>query len=978
MRSRGMSSSAFEAANEWKSTFPLRFRLRIVLYISATIAVLLASISVLLFSKAVSEQHAIKQKISGAADAVSSALDLEVHAAEHLLRGLATSPALQSGDINSFHQQLLRAPVSEGTWFTLMDKQRYLVSTFKDGGPLIATSPQILAILHDKEFNVSGRFYGPLAKAELVGVQLVIRHDSGDIKYILHHTLSGQRLENIVKRPLIPPGWFTVVLDRNKKPIVDTRIEFSFLPAVISEFGGQISVSRSGFFQSKTFTGALSYLAYIRSESTGWTVVTGVPAAIIAAPWNEATRNLFWWALALVSLGLIGSLATARGLEGPIRLLRKSASDAKDQLRSTEAQLHAAETLYQTYWEHSAEALYVIRVTDSGRFEYMRINPALERLSGIRDLDVRGKSPHECLPAEAADIVTAHYRECIESGNPIRYEQILELPGGKRHWASQLAPVRDPESGRVTLLLGGCRDITHLRATEENVKATNRRMRSILASISDCYCTIGRDMVVTDINEAALKWAGMSRDAVVGKSCLDHSEKFPFPPRILQDALKGTGAIHLEVPSSVRPGRWLDFHIYPSADGLSIFFRDISERKQAQQSVVASESLLRSTLNAMPGCVLLLDEQGVILRANKAWCRMMEQSGNRTLQGGVGSPYFSLNPLNFINRVEIARLESKLRAVMDEVGIGFQVTCEAGQKNSSRWYQVNVARFHVDGRARIVVVHEDVTRAHLAQTEIHDLSEMLLKLQEEERQRIAIELHDSTSQHLTAAGLNLMALRRKSGGNGSSRFFDDIEHSLDEAQKEIRVISYLLYPPNLEREGLKATLNRYVDGFSSRTGLKASMEVSRFVETISIEMQRAVLRIVQEALSNVHRHANASEVGITLQLKKKHLMIRIADDGRGLGNGKDNAAQLGVGVPGMRTRVKQFGGQLRISGRDGGTKIYACIPLAKMPRETKKEPAAATGQRPGKPHRASGGVRSGFESLPRVRETKERQLAPRK
>ncbi len=226
-------------------------------------------------------------------------------------------------------------------------------------------------------------------------------------------------------------------------------------------------------------------------------------------------------------------------------------------------------------------------------------------------------------------------------------------------------------------------------------------------------------------------------------------------------------------------------------------------------------------------------------------------------------------------------------------------------------------------------MHEDVSDVRLAQKTIDDLSERLLHMREEERQRIAVDLHDSTAQHLTAMSLNLMTLRGQYESNrngGAGEIFGDLEKSLGEAQKEIRVFSYLLNPPYLERDGLKSTLVRYIEGFSRRTGLKTEIGIADAVDDVSVRLQRAVLRVVQEALANVHRHAEAAQVEVKLHVGKKTLSIEIADDGKGVnGNGRHAP---GLGVTGMHARVREFGGTLEIVDAGEGTKILAHIPLS--------------------------------------------------
>jgi signal transduction histidine kinase len=223
-------------------------------------------------------------------------------------------------------------------------------------------------------------------------------------------------------------------------------------------------------------------------------------------------------------------------------------------------------------------------------------------------------------------------------------------------------------------------------------------------------------------------------------------------------------------------------------------------------------------------------------------------------------------------------------------------------------------------------------RASKAEREVTQLSGQLLALQEEERQRIARELHDSTAQNLVAANLGLARLEREVQHSPSSRrTFGQIEALLDRALQELRVFTYLLHPPNLADDGLKATLETFIDGFAGRTGLLASVRISERIDDASPEVQRSILRVVQEALANVHRHAGATKVQVSGKAIKGRLVVRVRDNGSGIGMkepvGLGSGIRLGVGVPGMRARLRQFGGDLKINSGSHGTKLLAFVPM---------------------------------------------------
>jgi signal transduction histidine kinase len=177
----------------------------------------------------------------------------------------------------------------------------------------------------------------------------------------------------------------------------------------------------------------------------------------------------------------------------------------------------------------------------------------------------------------------------------------------------------------------------------------------------------------------------------------------------------------------------------------------------------------------------------------------------------------------------------------------------------------------------------------------------------------------------------------------------EIGDQLDQALLELRVFTYLLHPPNLADDGLRATLEEFIEGFARRTGLRSSIRISDQVDDASPDIQRAILRVVQEALANVHRHAGALKVHVGAKLVAGRLVVRIRDDGRGMKRADLSAGRqkMGVGIPGMHARLQQFGGDLKIRTGTGGTSLLANVPLAEPSKV-----AVLTCR--GRPHQGSG------------------------
>src|SRR4051812_26798436 len=133
------------------------------------------------------------------------------------------------------------------------------------------------------------------------------------------------------------------------------------------------------------------------------------------------------------------------------------------------------DSLYRAYFENTSEGLFIIDVTPDGHFVFRELNPVHEQLTGLPTTSLQGRTPHECLPKEIADEVTANYRRCIEAGSTVRYEERLGLPGGTREWQTSLTPVRDG-SGRTTRILGSSRDVTDQKSKARELEESRSRL----------------------------------------------------------------------------------------------------------------------------------------------------------------------------------------------------------------------------------------------------------------------------------------------------------------------------------------------------------------------------------------------------------------------------------------------------------------------------------------------------------------------
>ena len=229
----------------------------------------------------------------------------------------------------------------------------------------------------------------------------------------------------------------------------------------------------------------------------------------------------------------------------------------------------------------------------------------------------------------------------------------------------------------------------------------------------------------------------------------------------------------------------------------------------------------------------------------------------------------------------------------------------------------------------------------LAKSEtVQALSRSLMHVQDEERRHIARELHDSAGQTLTVLGMNLARLAQLSEKKDAEvvEQLEEAQSSLQQLTQEIRTASYLLHPPLLDETGVAAALSWYVGGLRDRSGLDISLNLPENLERFSPDAELVVFRVVQECLTNVHRHSGSKSAAISLGLSDGNISVKVKDCGKGMSVEKLSGIQTkasGVGIRGMRERVRQLGGDLSIESDGTGTTVSVLLP-ASLAIETKR------------------------------------------
>jgi len=215
--------------------------------------------------------------------------------------------------------------------------------------------------------------------------------------------------------------------------------------------------------------------------------------------------------------------------------------------------------------------------------------------------------------------------------------------------------------------------------------------------------------------------------------------------------------------------------------------------------------------------------------------------------------------------------------------------------------------------------------------QLRDLSGRLMFAQDQERRRIARELHDSAGQHLAALGMGLARIEDDANRDPArlSKSIKDAQDLIQELTQEIRTTSYLLHPPMLDESGLSSALRWYIDGLAERSGLSIDLNVPDNLERLAPEVELAIFRLVQECLTNIHRHSGSKTAVIRIARELDKIYAEVQDHGKGISQERLAEIQsqgVGVGIRGMRERVRQSHGELTVDSNALGTKITAIFP----------------------------------------------------
>jgi PAS domain S-box-containing protein len=588
------------------------------------------------------------------------------------------------------------------------------------------------------------------------------------------------------------------------------------------------------------------------------------------------------------------------------------------------------------------------------RFTY--VNPRAEQifqpLNKTR-ASLLGKSYWAEFPDVAGTPTETYLRRAMAEKTKIEFEIFYAPLNSWFHF--RLCPARDGIS--IYFL-----DITRNKLAAEAVLENAERLRAMFNQAAVGIAMASLDGRFVEANQKFSDILGYSMDELRKLTFLDitHTDDLESTRSNSQRLLAG------EIPDFAYEKRYLrkDRNIVWSLTTVTLLkdaagkpqrivavIDDISTRKAGETALRESEERFRVLADSIPQLTWMANPEGHIFWYNRRWYEytgttpeQMEGWGWKTVHDPNVLPQVMEKWNSSLRTGTPFEMEFPLRGA-DGVFRWFLTRvrpfCDADGK-VTRWFGTNTnideqrrllqslseARDHLEKR-----VEERTTEIKAANESLRDLSASLLKVQDDERRRLARELHDSVGQILAALSMNIGVVQMQAHklSPDAARAVAQNAQLVQQASTEIRTLSHLLHPPLLEIAGLTSTLRWYVDGFSERSKIKVDMEIPSDFRRLPSDTELAIFRIVQECLTNIHRHSGSSAAAIRIEQDQDRLRIQVQDNGKGISLEKQTeliqSSRGGVGFRGMRERLRQLGGSLEIHSQGSGTVVTATLLL---------------------------------------------------
>jgi PAS domain S-box-containing protein len=607
-------------------------------------------------------------------------------------------------------------------------------------------------------------------------------------------------------------------------------------------------------------------------------------------------------------------------------------------------------------------------------------NKSAERVFGYRAEEALGQPILLIIPRDRQH-EEVEFMSRIRRGEPVdHFDTVRQRKDGSLVDVSvTISPIKDA-SGRIVGASKVAHDISEKKRWERNTAL----LAAVVDSSDDVIVSKNLDGIITSWNKSAERTFGYTAAEAVGKhiTLIVPEDRLDEENRILRQLRRGQRIDHFETVRRRKDGVLLNLSltISPVRDsaghivGASKVARDITQQKHAEQVLRESAAKFRAVFEQTTQFAAIITKDGVLVEANKLslevcgyrpeqvlgklfwetpWWRNFSESREK-IRAAVpvvaqGIPYRETLLYSFADGSE-RLVQFALHPIIDENGdviflhpTGIDIT---EQKRTEDKYRRLAETLDVEVQTRTKELEKKNADMMRQAEQVRDLSLRLLKMQDEERRHIARELHDSAGQTLAVLGMSLAGLLQKTENMAPEivKEGEQIEELVRQLHREIRTTSYLLHPPLLDENGLASALKWYVQGVSERSGLAIELNIPEDFERLSADMELAIFRVVQEGLTNIHRHSGSKSAEIRIARDHDHVRIEVQDRGKGMSPGRLSEIQScvsGVGIRGMRERIRQFQGNMTIESSCSGTHIVVTLPISEQTASSEIQSAHA-------------------------------------